>query len=121
MKLSQIQRLGGIAIILGSILFAVWAIGWTTLLPVSERSRDISLLILNHNWIWISSMAFPGVILMIFGYTAVYTKLFDNSGISGFIGYIFIIIAYILQAAKITWEIFLYPNNSKLCPFNSPF
>jgi hypothetical protein len=109
MKFSTIQRLGGIAIILGSVLFTAWAICWTTLLPVHERARDVSLMILNPNWIWIASLAFPGIILMIFGYTAVYSRLYNKTGTLGFIGYIFIIVAYIFQAAKVTWEIFLYP------------
>ena len=109
MKYSTIQRLGGIAIILGSVLFTAWAICWTTLLPVHERARDVSLMILHPHWIWIASLAFPGVVLMIFGYTAVYSRLYNKTGILGFIGYVFIILAYIFQAAKITWEIFLYP------------
>lgn len=51
MKYVTLQRLGEIAIILGSVLFTAWAICWTTLLPVQERSRDVSLMILNPNWI----------------------------------------------------------------------
>jgi len=109
MKYSTIQRLGGIAIILGSVLFTAWAIFWTMLLPVHERARDISLMILNPHWIWIASLAFPGIVLMVFGYTAVYSRLYNKSGILGFIGYVFIILAYIFQAAKVTWEIFVYP------------
>ncbi len=109
MKYSTIQRLGGIAIILGSALFTAWAICWTTLLPVHERARDVSIMILDPHWIWIASLAFPGVVLMIFGYTAVYSKLYNKAGILGFIGYVFIILAYIFQAAQISWEIFLYP------------
>jgi hypothetical protein len=109
MKFSTTQRLGGIAIILGSVFLTAWAICWSTLLPVHERTRDLSIIILDPHWIWIASLAFPGIILMIFGYTAVYSRLYDKAGISGFIGYIFIIIAYIFQAAKVTWEIFVYP------------
>jgi hypothetical protein len=95
MKYSTIQRLGGIAIILGSVLFTAWAICWTMLLPVHERARDVSLMILHPHWIWIASLAFPGVVLMIFGYTAVYSRLHNKTGILGFIGYVFIILAYI--------------------------
>jgi len=109
MKYSTIQRLGGIAIILGSVLFTAWAICWTMLLPEHDRALDLSKIILDPHWIWIASLAFPGIVLMIFGYTAVYSRLYDKAGISGFIGYIFIITAYIFQAAKVTWEIFVYP------------
>jgi hypothetical protein len=76
---------------------------------VHERVRDVSLMILSPNWIWISSLAFPGALLMIFGFTAVYARLYNKAGVLGLIGYVFIILAYIFQAAKITWEIFVYP------------
>ncbi|MGD1044499.1 MAG: hypothetical protein ABR936_04105 [Bacteroidota bacterium] len=109
MKFSTIQRWGGIAIILGSIFLTAWAICWTTLLPVHERARDISLMILSPNWIWIASLAFPGTLFMIFGFTAVYARIHNQAGILGLIGYVFIILAYIFQVTKITWEIFVYP------------
>lgn len=109
MKYSTMQRIGGIAIILGSLLFTAWAICWATLLPSHDQVRDVSIIILSPHWIWIASLTFPGIILMIFGYTAVYSRIYNKTGIPGLLGYIFIILAYIFQAAKVTWEIFLYP------------
>ncbi|MFZ1978847.1 MAG: hypothetical protein WAV76_12915 [Bacteroidota bacterium] len=109
MKFSTLQRLGGIAIILGSVFLTAWAICWTTLLPVQERLHDASAMIMNSNWILISSLAFPGTILMIFGFTATYARIYKNAGILGFFGYVFVILAYLFQAAQITWEVFLYP------------
>jgi hypothetical protein len=109
MKFSTIQRWGGISIILGLLFLTAWAICWSTILPVNERLRDISLMISSPNWIWISSLAFPGTLFMIFGFTAVYARLYNKAGVLGLIGYVFIILAYIFQAAKITWEIFVYP------------
>jgi hypothetical protein len=109
MKLSSLQRLGGMAIIVGAILLFAWAICWTTLLPVHERAHDPSLLVLSPHWIWIASLSLPAVILLLFGFTAVYTRIYQNAGVVGFIGYVFIVIAYIFQAAKITWEVFVYP------------
>jgi len=109
MKFSTIQRWGGIAIILGSVFLTAWAICWATLLPAHERARDVSLMILNPNWTWIASLAFPGTLFMIFGFTAAYARLYNKAGVLGLIGYVFIILAYIFQAAKITWEIFVYP------------
>lgn len=109
MKISTLQKLGGIALIIGVVFLTSWAVCWTTLLPVHERARDVSVLILNSNWVWISALAFPGIILMILGFTAVYSKIFQNAGALGLIGYLFIVLAYIFQAAKVTWEIFVYP------------
>ncbi len=109
MKLSTLQRLGGFAIIIGAALFTAWSVLWPVLLPVQERTRDFSLMVLSPNWIWINALALPGVILMVFGFTAVYSRFYQNSGILGFLGFVFIALAYILQAAQLTWEIFMYP------------
>lgn len=109
MNLSTLQKIGGVSIIVGSILFFAWTILWTTLLPVNEITKDFSLLVLSPNWIWITSILFPGTIFMIFGFTAVYSRMYKSAGIIGFLGYIFIILAYILQTALISWELFLYP------------
>lgn len=109
MKLSTLQKLGGTALIIGVLFLTSWAVCWTMLLPVHERARDASVLVLNRNWIWISSLAFPGIVLMILGFTAVYSKIFRNAGLVGLVGYLFIVAAYIFQAAKVIWEIFVYP------------
>ncbi|MBN2144437.1 MAG: hypothetical protein JW774_07430 [Candidatus Aureabacteria bacterium] len=46
---------------------------------------------------------------MIFGFTAVYSKIYEEAGKLGLTGYLFIILAYIFQVSKVTWEIFVYP------------
>ena len=109
MKLSTIRKSGGIAIIAGAVLFTLWTVCWTFCLPIAERMKDFSLLVKSPNWIWVCSIAFPGVFLTAFGFTAIYSKIYKESGILGFLGYILITIAYILQAAQISWEIFVYP------------
>ncbi|MEJ2053589.1 MAG: hypothetical protein P8X42_06680, partial [Calditrichaceae bacterium] len=109
MKLGIIQKLGGIALIAGSVLLTIYSIFFFTLLPVNEIRHDFTLVIQNPNWIWITSTAYIGVILMIFGFTAVYTKIYKDSGLTGLLGYIIIILAYLFQACKVTWEVFLYP------------
>ncbi len=109
MKLSTIQKFGGVALITGSIFLTLWAIFWTTLLPVAQRAKDPSAMVLNQNWVWIATIAFIGVLLMIYGFTAVYSLIYSNSGVIGFLGFLFVVTAYILQACQITWEIFVYP------------
>lgn len=61
--MTDIQRFGGASIIIGSIIFTCLAIWWTTLLPVHKRALDFSIVVLNPNWVWISSLALPGMIL----------------------------------------------------------
>ena len=94
---------------LGSILLLIYSILFPLLLPVHEMGHDLTTVILNPNWIWIAVVAFAGIILMVFGFTAVYSKLYAESGLVGLLGFIFVVIAYILQACQVSWEIFLYP------------
>lgn len=109
MKLSKLQMFGGISLILGSVFLTAYSVFFFSLLPFRVARQDMTLAILNPNWIWIAGIAFVGVVLMMFGFTAAYSKLYRESGILGFLGYLFVEIAYILQACKVTWEICLYP------------
>jgi hypothetical protein len=109
MHAATIQKLGGTALMLGSALFLIYSILFPLLLPVNEMHHDLTTVILNPNWIWIAAVAFTGILLMIFGFTAVYSKLYAESGIVGLLGFIFVVIAYIFQACQVSWEIFLYP------------
>jgi hypothetical protein len=109
MRLATIQKLGGLSIILGSILFLAYSILFPLLLPIDEIYNDPALFILNDNYGWITIVAFVGILLMIFGFSAVYSKLYSKSGLVGLLGFFFIELAYILQACKVTWEIFLWP------------
>jgi hypothetical protein len=109
MRLATLQKLGGASLILGSILLLVYSVLFPLLLPMDEMLTDFTLLVLNPNWIWIAVVAFAGITMMIFGFAAVYTKIYEESGLAGLLGFIFIEIAYIFQACKVTWEIFLWP------------
>lgn len=57
----------------------------------------------------VTLVALAGLVLMIFGFTAVYSRLYARSGIIGFLGFIFMQLAYLFQACIVTWEIWLYP------------
>ena len=109
MNLLQLQKVGGASLILGSVLMLMYSILFPLLLPLSEMYSDYTLVVLNPNWMWLSVVVFVGILLMIFGFTAVYSKFYAESGIVGLLGFIFVEIAYILQACKVTWEIFLWP------------
>ena len=109
MKLSNLQKFGGVSLIVGSLCLTAYSAFFFMLLPIGKVRQDMTLGILNPNWTWIGMTALFGVVLMMFGFTAVYSKLFKESGALGFFGYIFVEIAYLLQACKVTWEVCLYP------------
>jgi hypothetical protein len=109
MKLATIQKLGGFALIAGAILFATYSVLFLSLFPADEIHRDFSRIVLSPPWIGVAAIAFAGVVLMVFGFAAVYSRLHQGAGVLGLVGFAFIEVAYLLQACKVTWEIFLYP------------
>jgi hypothetical protein len=109
MSLKTLQKFGGFSIIFGAFLIMAYAISFNLFLPVRDETADFAAWVSNSNWIWICMIAFIGVIFIVFGFTAIYSKIYEKSGWIGFIGYISISLAYILQIASLTWEVFIYP------------
>lgn len=109
MQLKNIQKLGGVALIVGSLCLAAYSFLFMKLLPYALIRQDMTLGIKNPNWTWIAAVALAGVALLMYGFAAAYSRMYAESGVTGFIGLIVLEIAYMMQAAKVTWEIFLYP------------
>lgn len=109
MKLGTIQKFGGVSLIIGSLLMAVYSAFFSMLLPLADIRRDMTLAVNNPNWLWLAVVVFMGIIFLMFGFMAVYSRMHEDSGVIGFLGFIVVEIAYLLQAAKVSWEIFLYP------------
>ena len=72
MKPATIQKLGGFALIAGAILFATYSVLFLSLFPADEIHRDFSRIVLSPPWIGVAALAFAGVVLMVFGFAAVY-------------------------------------------------
>lgn len=109
MTLALLQRLGGIAIISGAMLLTLYAIAFAVLLPIPGGVYDLTVLAVHPLWTGIATLSLCGILLMLFGFAAVYSRLYIESGWVGFFGFILIEIAYVLQACKVSWELFLYP------------
>ena len=109
MQLSTLQRLAGSALIAGSVLLAVYAIAFPMLLPLDRMASDFAQVVLNPHWLWLAGVAFAGVLLMVAGFAGIYSRLYSTAGCTGLIGFVALELAYLLQACKVTWEIFLYP------------
>jgi hypothetical protein len=109
MKYLTLEKVGGVSLILGSLLLAAYSALFPALLPIGNGTFDYVMVVLNPNWIRLAVIAFIGVILMLVGFYAVYSRIRESSGLVGAIGFLFIEAAYLLQACKVTWELFLYP------------
>lgn len=109
MKLATIQQAGGASMILGALLFAAYSALFAVLLPVAELRRDMTLLVNHPAYVPLAGVAFLGIVLMMGGFAAVYTRLHPSSGALAFAGFLVIELAYLLQAAKVSWELSVYP------------
>ena len=109
MQLASLEKLGGISLIIGSALFAVYASMYPLLLPIGSGTHDYVKVVLSPHWVWLAFVAFIGILLMLVGFYAVYSRVRAESGLLGAIGFLLIEAAYLLQACKVTWELFLFP------------
>jgi hypothetical protein len=109
MKLATTQRLGGAAMIAGATLFAAYSLTFVTALPIASKRLDLTLLVNHPAWVPLAVIAFAGIVLMMGGFAAVYTRLHEGSGPLALAGFLVIELAYLLQAAKVTWELCVYP------------
>jgi hypothetical protein len=109
MNILSLEKVGGVSLILGSLLLATYSALFPALLPVGNGTYDYVQMVMNPNWVRLAIIAFVGVILMLVGFYAVYLRMRSSAGLVGAIGFLFIEAAYLLQACKVTWELFLYP------------
>ena len=109
MRLSTIQKLGGVSLILGSVLLLLYSILFPLLLPISIIRTDLTPVVLHPAWRSLAIVAFIAVILLMFGFAAVYSRIVAGSGVLGLLGFIFIEFAYLIQACSVTWEILIWP------------
>jgi hypothetical protein len=107
MKWLSLEKVGGVSIIVGSLLFAIYSAGYPLLLPL--QSGDYQQIILDPNWKRLALTALIGICLMLIGFYGVYLKIREESGLMGALGFLLIEAAYLTQACKVTWEYFLYP------------
>lgn len=110
MNLRNLQKLSGIAVMLGALLMAVYTLGFTFLISLRLPIGKTLLMVLNPNWTWLTITVFFGILFLMFGFLGIYLRIVDKAKLTGLLGYIFIELAYLLQASKVTWEIFIYPT-----------
>lgn len=109
MNYLTLDKFGGASLILGSLLLTAYSVLFPLLLPVDKVPLDFVRLVIDPHWVELAWTAFAGVLLMLVGFYAVYTKIREEAGLVGALGFLFIEAAYLLQACKVTWELFLYP------------
>ena len=93
-----LEKTGGVSLILGSLLLVAYSALFPALLPVGNGTYDYVQMVMNPNWVRLAIIAFVGVILMLIGFYAAYSRIRSDAGLVGAIGFLFIEAAYLLQA-----------------------
>ena len=109
MKSSLPEKIGGMTLIIGALLFAAYSSLFLILLPVADGKFDYAQLVRNPAWLPLAVTALAGITLLMLGFYFVHARMRHQSGVLGATGFFFIEAAYFLQGCKVTWEIFVYP------------
>lgn len=106
LQITNQDRVGGVSLILGSLLLAVYALLFAVLLPLGSPYH---VLVVNPSWRPLALAALTGVLLLLGGFYAAYQRMQATAGAIGAIGFAFVEVAYIFQACRLTWELCIDP------------
>lgn len=106
---SSYERLGAAFIVVGSALLAVYAALFSLLLPIGSGEFDYPRLVLTPHWKQLALLAFLGVVSMLTGLDAIYSRMRATAGLTGTVGLVLTRVALLLQACVLTWELLLDP------------
>ena len=109
MPIPSDRNVGAISITAGSLLLAAYAALFPIVLPIGRGTFDYLQVVLSRWWVPLTATAFIGVLLLAVGFDVVWSRLRPTAGSAGWIGFISLKTALILQACKLTWELFLDP------------
>jgi len=108
MNRGVLDKLSAVTVVGGGLALALYAVAVAMLLPISGGTYDLAQVVLDPDWLWISLVGFVGVLLLMPGFLAVYARLAAGAGTVGLLAILVIEFAYLLQACKLSWELFLY-------------
>ncbi len=109
MRPENVQRVCGVSLGLGGILIAGYSIAHASLFPRDALLADFAAAVARPAWSALALLAFVAVLLLMLGFGGVYARMSSRAGVLGLLGFVIIELAYLLQAAKVTWEACIYP------------
>jgi len=110
LEISSIRKLGGLSLMAGGILLAVYAVSFNLLLPTNMMESDFSRLVVSPAWIPVSAMALVAILFLVFGFFVAYSVMAESSGVLAFAGFVTLIAAYLFQFGQLVAEVFYFPG-----------
>jgi len=96
------EKLGGVAIIVGALLLSAYAVLFPILIPLGTGAFDYAEVVRIPGWVLLAAVAFVGVLALLVGFYAVYAKMRATAGLQDTVGFLFVEVAYLHQAFKVT-------------------
>ncbi|HRX16956.1 MAG TPA: hypothetical protein P5123_11640 [Spirochaetota bacterium] len=108
--MNYIHKTGAFSLFGGSVLLVIYSILVSIMMKGFDGTGDFCNVIRHDYWMVATATVFAGLVLLMLGFAVVYSRIASQSGALGFAGIVVFEFAYLLQAAKVTWEIFIYPQ-----------
>lgn len=109
MRVPPERRFGAITVIGGALLLVTYAGLFPFVLPIGAAEFDYATIASSPWWRPLSGLAMAGILLLLVGLDSVYATFRTTSGIAGWLGFIALKVALVLQACKETWQLLLDP------------
>lgn len=109
METRSVQRFCAVALAAGAVLVAAYSIAFAALFPRDALLRDFGAAVVTPAWRTLALTALVAVLLLMIGFGGVYSRMARTSGVLGLTGFLTLELAYFFQAAKVTWELCIYP------------
>ncbi|MBN2436734.1 MAG: hypothetical protein JXK07_15850 [Spirochaetes bacterium] len=108
--MNYIRKTGAVSLFAGSVLLVIYSVLAAVMMRGFNGTGDFCTVIRHDFWMISTVTVFAGLVLLMLGLAIVYSRIASQSGALGFAGIVVFEFAYLLQAAKVTWEIFIYPQ-----------
>ncbi|MDA3899086.1 MAG: hypothetical protein PF637_01060 [Spirochaetes bacterium] len=105
-----ISKTGAFSLFTGAIFLVIYSLMVGRMMSIVNAAEDFCVVIKHSLWMPSTIIVFAGLLFLMLGFAVVYSQIAFRAGALGFIGIVVLEFAYLLQAAKVTWEIFIYPQ-----------
>ncbi len=99
----------GILFILYAAFLLIFAYGWHFGLPYYGTLDNYITMIQSNNWIMINLIGWIGILFGVFALFFLYGDMAANLKLTGNIGFIAVIVSFLIHLCLVSWEAFIWP------------
>lgn len=114
---------GFVNVTAGTLLIVFWYL-YAILLPYTQLSDTLSILVLDKDWGFVNILGVAGSLLGLLGLVGLYLKIIDVSGRLGLAGFVLAFLGTALLLGTLLWDTILWPilanHDASLLDFTGP-